>query len=282
MTAIWNNFADGSKTLEYYADAMTKLGAETAASTSEIANSLEKFAAIAETVGLSYETAMASVATVIDKTRQSADVVGTAFKTIFARIQGLSMDGVTDDGVSLNKYSAALEKVGVDVLTASGELRDMDEILNDLGAKWQLLGRESQVAVAQVVGGARQYNQLLSLMDNWSEVQSNILKAEGSTGEISKQANIWAESYEAAAKRVEEAKARVSENFLNSEDVVNLTNAFADLITWTDSFIESVGGIIPLGLTIVGLFSKKLIPIFKTGFTTLKENFSTFIGNGER
>lgn len=282
MTAIWNNFADGTKTLEYYADAMARLGADTAASTSEIANGLEKFAAIAETVGLSYETAMASVATVIDKTRQSADVVGTAFKTIFARVQGLQLDGVTDDGVSLNKYSAALEKVGVDVLTASGELRDMDEILNDLGAKWQLLGRETQVAVAQVVGGARQYNQLLSLMDNWSEVQSNIVKAEGSTGEISKQANIWADSYEAAAKRVEEAKARVSENFLNSEDVVNLTNAFADLITWTDSFIESVGGIIPLGLTIAGLFSKKLIPIFKTGFTTLKENFSTFIGNGER
>ena len=279
MTAIWNNFADGSKTLEYYADAMAKLGAETAASASEIANGLEKFAAIAETVGLSYETAMASVATVIDKTRQSADVVGTAFKTIFARVQGLSMDGITDDGVSLNKYSAALERVGVDVLTASGELRDMDEILNDLGAKWQLLGRESQVAVAQVVGGARQYNQLLSLMDNWSEVQSNILKAEGSTGEISKQANIWAESYEAASKRVEEAKARAAENFLNSEDVVSLTNTFADLITWVDKFIDSFGGVVPLALTITGLFSHKLLPIVKTGFTALGNNFKTFMGN---
>ena len=279
MTAIWNNFADGTKTLEYYADAMAKLGAETAASTSEIANSLEKFAAIAETVGLSYETAMASVATVIDKTRQSADVVGTAFKTIFARVQGLSLDGVTDDGVTLNKYSAALKRVGVDVLTTSGELRDMDEILNDLGAKWQLLGRESQVAVAQVVGGARQYNQLLSLMDNWSEVQSNIVKAEGSTGEISKQANIWADSYEAASKRVEEAKARATENFLNSEDVVNLTNAFADLITWVDKFIDSFGGVVPLALTITGLFSRKLVPIAKTGFTALSDNFKAFMGN---
>ena len=282
MTAIWNNFADGTKTLEYYADAMAKLGAETAASTSEIANGLEKFAAIAETVGLSYETAMASVATVIDKTRQSADVVGTAFKTIFARVQGLQLDGVTDDGVTLNKYSAALERVGVDVLTASGELKDMDDILAELGEKWKLLGREQQVAVAQVVGGARQYNQLLSLMDNWADVQSNIVKAQSSTGEISKQANIWADSYEAAAKRVEEAKARASENFLNSEDVVSLTNAFADLIEFTDSFIDSMGGIVPLGLTIVGLFSKKLIPIAKTGFTSLKDNLFTFFGGSEK
>ena len=279
MTAIWNNFADGTKTLEYYADAMAKLGAETAASTSEIANGLEKFAAIAETVGLSYETAMASVATVIDKTRQSADVVGTAFKTIFARVQGLSLDGVTDDGVSLNKYSQALEKVGVDVLTASGELRDMDEILNDLGSKWEGLGKETQVAVAQVVGGARQYNQILSLMDNWADVQNNINKATSSTGELTKQADIWADSYEAASKRVEEAKARASENFLNSEDVVNLTNAFADLITWVDKFIDSFGGITPLALTIAGIFSHKLIPIFKTGFTGLMNNLKVFGGN---
>jgi hypothetical protein len=36
MTSIWNNFDDGTKTLEYYADALTKLGADTAASTEEI------------------------------------------------------------------------------------------------------------------------------------------------------------------------------------------------------------------------------------------------------
>ena len=36
MTAIWNNFDDGTKSLEYYADVLTKLGAATAASTDEI------------------------------------------------------------------------------------------------------------------------------------------------------------------------------------------------------------------------------------------------------
>jgi hypothetical protein len=36
MTAIWNNFDNGSESLEYYADVLTKLGAATAASTDEI------------------------------------------------------------------------------------------------------------------------------------------------------------------------------------------------------------------------------------------------------
>jgi hypothetical protein len=32
MTAIWNNFDDGSHSLEYYADVITALGANTASS----------------------------------------------------------------------------------------------------------------------------------------------------------------------------------------------------------------------------------------------------------
>jgi TP901 family phage tail tape measure protein len=69
MTAIWNNFAKGSKELEYYADVITALGAATASSSQEIAGGLEKFAAVADTVGLSYEKASAALATVVAATR---------------------------------------------------------------------------------------------------------------------------------------------------------------------------------------------------------------------
>jgi TP901 family phage tail tape measure protein len=115
LTAIWNNFYDGSKSLEYYADVMTALGAATASSTDEIAGGLEKFAAIGETIGLSYEYAASALATITSNTRQSEEVVGTALKTIFARIQGLNLGETLDDGTSLNKYSEALEKVGISI-----------------------------------------------------------------------------------------------------------------------------------------------------------------------
>jgi len=108
MTAIWNNYDDGSKSLEYYADVITALGAATASSSGEIAQGLEKFSAIAGQVGLSYEYATSALATVTATTRESADVVGTAFKTLFARIQGLSLGETMDDGTNLNKYSEAL------------------------------------------------------------------------------------------------------------------------------------------------------------------------------
>ena len=87
LTAVWNNFYDGTQTLEHYADAMTKLGAYTASSTDEIAEGTEKFASVAKMIGLDFDTAAAALATVTAQTRQSAEVVGTAFKTIFARFK---------------------------------------------------------------------------------------------------------------------------------------------------------------------------------------------------
>ena len=135
MTAIWNNFDDGSKSLEYFADVITALGAATAVSSEEIADGLEKFAAIADTVGLSYEYATTALATVVAQTRQSADVVGTAFKTIFARIQDLELGNTLDDGTTLGKYAEALEKVGINIKNQQGELKSMNDILDEMGKK---------------------------------------------------------------------------------------------------------------------------------------------------
>ena len=115
MTAIWENYYDGSESLESYADKITALGAATAASSKEIAGGLEKFVAVGDQIGLSYDYATAALTTILAKTRQSEDVVGTALKTIFARIQGLNLGETLEDGTTLNKYSNALAKVGISI-----------------------------------------------------------------------------------------------------------------------------------------------------------------------
>lgn len=153
MTAIWNNFADGSNNLERFADIITRLGADTASSSEEIAEGLEKFSAIGKTVGLSYEYATSALATVVAQTRQTPEVVGTAYKTLFARIQDLELGNTLDDGTTLGTYSQALEKVGINIKDTSGQLKNMDAILDEMGNKWQTLSKDQQVALAQNVAG---------------------------------------------------------------------------------------------------------------------------------
>lgn len=243
LTAIWNNFAKGSKNLEYFADVIVALGAATASSSQEIATGLNKFAATAETVGLSYEYATAALATVTATTRQSADVVGTAFKTLFSRIQDLELGKTLDDGTTLGKYSKALDAVGVAIKDSNGELRDMDRILDDIGGKWDTLNKDEQVALAQAVGGIRQYTQFIALMDNWDFMEENLETAKNATGELQNQANIFAESWEAARKNVKASAEGIYDSLVKDEFWIGLTNGFADGLKSVELFADSIGGL---------------------------------------
>ena len=174
MTSIWNNFDDGSKSMEYYADVLAKLGAATASSADEIAGGLEKFAAVADTVGLSYEYAASAVTTMTAATRQSEDVVGTSLKTVFARMEDLDLGKTLEDGVNLGSYSGEMAKVGIEVLDVNGNLKDMDTIVDSIMSKWDTLSRSQQVALAQTIGGVRQYSQVMSLFDNSDAFKQNV------------------------------------------------------------------------------------------------------------
>jgi TP901 family phage tail tape measure protein len=185
LTAVWNNFYDGTKSLEYYADVMTKLGAVTASSTDEISEGVNKFASIASTIGLSYEYAASALATVTATTRESADVVGNAFKTLFARLQGLQLGETLDDGVTLNKYSKALDTIGISLFDTNGQVKEMDELLNELGDRWDKIGKAEQIAFAQTAAGVRQYAQLIALLDNWDTFQENLATSYASEGTLS-------------------------------------------------------------------------------------------------
>lgn len=282
LTAIWNNFDDGSKSLEYYADALTALGAATAASTDEITQGLEKFAAISETVGLSYEYATAALATVVDKTRQSADVVGTSFKTLFARIGDLKLGETLDDGVTLGKYSQALQAVGVNILNQNGELKEMDDILDELGPKWDSISKAQQVALAQTVAGVRQYTQFMSLMENYEDFKINVDIATNAEGTLTDQWKTWADSYEAAAKRVEQRKNELYEALLDDDFVIGLTDAFAGIIGAIGKLAEVMGGLGPMILALVGLFANKLIPVITSAATRFISNWSIMTGAAQK
>lgn len=267
MTAVWNNFYDGTKSLEYYADVMTALGAKTASSTDEIAGGLEKFAAIGNTIGLSYEYAASALATITSNTRQSEEVVGTALKTIFARIQGLNLGETLDDGTTLNKYSEALEKVGISIFDQTGELKTMDAILDEMGSKWESLNAAQQTALAQTVAGVRQYTQLISLMENWNSgdedsFQANLNTARTSSGALNEQYEVYAEGWEAASDRVRTAFEDIYQTLLDDDAFIGILNTLEKIVNYFDLLIDNAGGLggvlTTLGAILTRVFSNQL------------------------
>ena len=279
LTAVWNNFYDGSKSLEYYADVMTALGAATASSTDEISEGLQKFAAVADTVGLSYEYATAALATITSNTRESADVVGNALKTLFARIQGLQLGETLEDGTDLNKYSQALDKVGISIYDANGGLKTMDDTLDEMAAKWDTLSNVQQTALAQAVAGVRQYTQLIALMENWNNGDSdsmvaNLQTADNASGALQEQADIYADSWEASSKRVKASLEAVYSSLLNDKFFIGLNNGIADVVDGVKIFIDSLGGVkgllLAIGSVVTNVFSKQIAQSLQNAAFSLK------------
>lgn len=287
LTAIWNNFYDGSQSLEHYADVLTALGAATASSTDEIAGGLEKFAAIGDTIGLSYEYAASALATITANTRQSEDVVGTALKTIFARIQGLSLGETLEDGVDLNKYSKALQSVGISIFEQNGEMKKMDNILEEMGAKWQTLDKAQQTALAQTVAGVRQYNQLVSLMDNWDAGDSDSMKANLETsftadGTLNEQSEIYAESWEAARDRVTAAAEQIYSSLLDDEFFIDVLDGFESFLVGINSVIEGMGGLKGILLLVAGIFTQHFAKEIPKALSNIAQNFDVITGKANR
>lgn len=262
LTAIWNNFYDGSESLEHYADIITKLGAATASSSSEIAEGLQQFAGIGNTIGLSYDYATAALTTLTANTRQSATEIGNSLKTIFSRFQGVTLGDTLEDGVDLNKYSNALKKVGVDIIDVNGDMKDMDTILDETADHWGGLSRAQKMAFAETAAGTMQYTKLVSLMDHWDDMKQNLAFAQDADGTLDEQAEIYAESWEAAQKRVRAAWETIWNDLINDDFFITLLNGAEDALHAIDDVIDSMGGlrgvILLVGNALTTVFSKEI------------------------
>lgn len=279
MTAIWNNYAEGSENLEHFTDVMADLGARTASSSAEIADGLQQFVALGPVIGLSFDNAAAALAAVSSTTRESANVIGNSFKTIFSRLQGLKLGETLEDGVDLNKYSSALAKVGVSVLDSSGELKDADVILDDIMAKWNDLSKTQQTALAQTVAGTYQYARFAALMEAQDEYYQNLDWAKNADGAVDSQLEIYEESWTAAQARFQDSLNQIYNQLNIEEGAKTLYNILDKMASGFANILEQMGGVKTLFLSLAGIaggvFSKQI----SSSFALISQNFSTWVSS---
>lgn len=262
LTAVWNSYQVGEAELEKYVDIMAALGAATATSTEEIATAMQKVAATANTVGVSMEQMSSIIATVASVTREAPESIGTSFKTILARMGDLKVGKTLEDGMSLGTVSSKLATVGVNILNTTGELKEMGGVIEELMGKWQGMTSAEKTAVAQVVAGKRQYTQLMALMENQDMYKKSMNIAEGAEGTLQKQADIQAESWEAASKRVKASLEGIYQNLIPEKGLISATKTMSKVLDIVNEMIKGFGGlsgiVIQVGSALATTFSSKI------------------------
>lgn len=272
LTAIWNTYKMTGDEMQRAASVGAKMAGDTAVDFSDIAEAMQTAAAPAEQMGVSYNSLAAIISTVGDTTQQSASVIGNAFKTIFSRFQQLKSEG-TDGEVTLNRVSSQLQELGVNVLDSAGQLRNLDSVIAEVGDQWDSWSSKQQLAIAQLVGGTRQYGQFLTLMNNFDKYQKLLNSAnleDGSALEQQYQSSL--QSIESYAENAGEAWRRAFSNVIDEDAIKGFYKGAEELGDVFNRLLDTVGGL-PGVLTIAaGIFSNKLIPASVNFLKNVKES----------
>lgn len=275
LTAIWNTYKMTGDEMQRAASVGAKMAGDTAVDFADIAEAMQTAAAPAEQMGVSYNSLAAIIATVGDTTQQSASVIGNAFKTIFSRFQQLKSEG-TDGEVTLNRVSSQLQELGVNVLDSSGDLRQLDDVIMEVGNSWENWSSKQQLAIAQLVGGTRQYGQFLTLMNNFDKYQNLLGSAnmeDGSTLEQQYTASL--DSIESHAQNAAESMRRAFGQLFDEDLLKGAFTTIEGIGDILGSIIQTLGGGVGIITQIAAALSSKVGP----ALANAAKNATTFVNN---
>lgn len=278
LTAVWNTYGMVGDEQLRAASVGAKMASQTAVDFSDIAQAMQTAAAPAAQMGVEYNQLAAIIATVGDTTQQSASIIGNAYKTIFSRFQQLVSDG-TDGEVTLGSVSKKLSNLGVQIMNSDGTLKNLGQTINEVGNNWENWSQEQQLAIAQLVGGTRQYGQFLALMENFDKYQKNLQSAASETGStLEHQYTQALDSIESRAENAGEAWHRAFSNVITADEIKSAYGALEQVGTAVDNIIKGMGGLPGILSIISVLLSSKIVPALQVAGKTALSLGASLIG----
>lgn len=281
LTAVWNGYKVNAEQAELYVDRLAAVAATTASDLEELSTGMSKVASAANLMGVNEDQLAAQLSTIISVTREAPETIGTSLKTIYARISDIK-SGIAEDGATLGYYSGKMAQFGINVLDANGNLRDMGDVMEDIGDRWGTLTREQQVYLTQTMAGQRQYSRLLALFDNWGEYEKALNTAQNAAGTLQEQQDIYMESTAAHLQTLKASVENIYDSFADTDSINTLIDAAADLANVVASMIDGLGG----GVDILKTLGAVGMMVFSTqiakGLNTTITNFEIASNNARQ
>lgn len=265
ITAYMNAYGlqDDMEALSQAMDNWALIANISAADVEEIALASQRAASMANAVGVSGEALAAQIATIESVTREAPEQIGNGLKTLYARFSDLQLGKEDEDGIGLGKVTSTLQNIGVQVLDSLGNVRNMDDIMEDLMVIWQDLDDTTQEAVAQTLAGKHQVNRFTALMDN-SDMYQEYLGATGinASGTLEQMNQEYLDSLEGRTAKLQATLEGLFNDVFTTDMVYPLIDTLTKLAEVFDTLFKSVGGgstvILGLASAFTQLFSKHL------------------------
>ena len=222
----------------------------------EIIEAMNHFGGVARLAGEDIGFMAAMSATLIERGIR-AETAGTALRFTYARVGG-----------DINGAGQALRDLGVATHDANGELRPMQQILNELAPAFNQMNDQQQQALAQTMAGNRHYARLLLLMQDLE--RSNMLynEALNESGKVMEEngeaAGYLADLFANTAFQIEQTEARITnlqaaigERLLPAQ--LEALKAQEDMLIAMDAIIQGFSEMGGFGEFVEDLYEARLI-----------------------
>ena len=151
----------------------------------------------------------------------------------------------------------------------------MDTILDETAAKWDTLTQDQKMAMAQTVAGTRQYTQLISLLDNWGDMEKNLETAANAEGALQEQQDIYMDSLRAHLEGVKASSEDLYDSLLDSDSFKNMADGLSSVIDIAADFVDTLGGggkvIETLGAIALRVFSAQITKRIQGNITNFRQ-----------
>lgn len=87
-----------------------------------------------------------------------------------------------EDGMNLNNVEKQLKYVNIELRDEQNQLRSTQDVVNELGLKWDSLTGSQQAAIAKALAGTRQQARLIAMLNDYERTLELVAISQESIG----------------------------------------------------------------------------------------------------
>lgn len=237
-------------------DMATELDMKYSVSSGYILEAMSRTAASAKMAGSEMSKLMATIAIVGETTKKSPEVVGEAMKTMYARFGNVKINKFEDadnpDEVEgINDIERVLSKMGIAIRESGGAWRDYDEVMQEVGERFQEMTDYEKNAVATAMFGTRQRENGIVILSNWNKILEANELAMNASGTSAERMEAYEKSLQAAIERLKASWESFLLSLGDNTMIIKAVNALSELVgILSDPIVQNIiiGGLLVKGI----------------------------------
>lgn len=263
LVSILKGFRMEADEVEHVVNVLNSVGNNEPISESGIAEALVRSASALSAAGNSFEESV-SLISAANSVLQDPDTVGTTLKTISMYLRASKTDaeafGVSVDDMagSVSELRSELKSLtGVDIMkdAAGTEFKSTYQILKEISAVWDKLTDVSKANVTEMLGGKRNSNAVLSVIEQFSIAEKSMEDAANSSNSAMTEQERMMDSIEGRLKRLNASFEKFSNDVLSSDLVKFFVTLATKIVDAADGMVNLAGSIPAITAAISGVLS---------------------------